>query len=89
MRYGDATIAKLYLNGELVCSHDSIIKNPDWKQGMPKSEKTYRDNTCHEWTVPLDKYAGQPLLITIASDPKVDGNADEQWISFPVLVKQN
>ncbi len=85
--YGDGTIAKLYINGACVRSLDNRRANPDWKQGMPKSEKTLIDSAVHEWIVPVGQYAGHAVLVTIASDPKRDGNADQQWMSIPELIE--
>ncbi len=85
--HGDGTIAKLYINGVPIKSIESHRANPDWKKGMPKDERTTIDSDVYEWIVPVGNYAGNPILVTIASDPKRDDNCDQQWLSIPMLIE--
>jgi hypothetical protein len=53
---------------------------------MPTEEKTVRDTDFHSWTIPLGAFAGQAVLISIATDAKGSNNADNHWWSRPKLV---
>jgi hypothetical protein len=42
----------------------------------------------HAWRVPLGNMAGQPVLVTLATDAKDgDNNADSLWWSRPKFVE--
>lgn len=75
-QYGNGSIAKIYINGVLVHSLD-CLKDKVW------------DTDLHEWIIPVGSMAGQNILISTASNCKNDGNSDMQWISIPVLIKDD
>ena len=86
-KYGNCTIARLYVNGRLRHEHDFGPKpNPAWKDGMPPDEKTVWDTAYHGWSVPLGAAAGRTVLVTLATDSKASNNADSQWWSRPKFV---
>lgn len=84
---GNGSIAKVYINGELVNSFDCAKENPEWKRGMPKSEKMLWDTDFHELTIPVGKFAGQIILFSLAANAKMVNNSDQQLFSIPCLVK--
>lgn len=86
-KYGNCTIGRLYVNGRLRHEYDfGPQPNPDWKDGMPASEKTLWDTAYHCWSVPLGAAAGRTVLVTLATDSKASSNADSQWWSRPKFV---
>ncbi|NLF70880.1 MAG: hypothetical protein GX575_17755 [Candidatus Anammoximicrobium sp.] len=87
-KYGNGTIARLYVNGRLRHEHDfGPQPNPDWKDGMPAGEKTLWDTAYHCWSVPLGSAAGRTVLVTLATDSKASNNADSQWWSRPKFIQ--
>ena len=68
--YGDGMTAKLLLNGR------AIFVN----QMGPK------DSRFRQWDIPLGHYAGQPVLITLATNPNKDTNADNLRLTRPRIV---
>jgi len=77
---GDGTINKLYINGHLVCSFDCAkpqknnAKAFDW------------DTAIHKWEIPLDKFRGNELLISLSTDAKTSNNADSLYWSTPKII---
>lgn len=89
-KYGDGTVFKVYLNGQLAMSHDCVKPNPEYKRaslGVDSKEPRYLyDTNVYEWTIPLGAYAGQDVLVSVAVDLKTSTNSDSQWYAHPVLV---
>jgi hypothetical protein len=86
-KYGNCTVARLYVNGRLRHEHDFGPKpNPAWKDGMPPGEKTIWDTAYHGWSLPLGAAVGRTVLVTLATDSKASNNADSQWWSRPKFV---
>ncbi len=86
-KYGNGSIGRLYINGQLVRGYDfGPVPNPDWQEGMPDSEKSLWDNEFHSWTVPVGKHAGETIVVSIATDAKASNNADNHWWSRPKFV---
>jgi hypothetical protein len=79
-KYGNGSIAKLYINGRLVHQHDF---GPQKVEG---EEKPQWDLTIHRWRVPLEAQPGTPVLVSIATDNKGSNNADYQQWSAPRLI---
>ncbi|NUQ66405.1 MAG: hypothetical protein HUU20_28410, partial [Pirellulales bacterium] len=73
-RYGNGAVARLYLNGRVVRELDFGPRDGVW------------DTDVHLWHIPLGRFAGQPLAVTIASDAKTENNADSLWWTAPALV---
>lgn len=92
-RYGDGTIFKVYVNGTLIKSYDSVKPNPDHVRrtlGIDNPSPRYLYNTdVHQWSIPLGHYAGQNILVSIAVDPKETTNSDAQWYAHPELVSDD
>jgi len=88
-RYGNATTGRVYINDRLVGEHDyGPKKNPAWKKGMPRSEEfSWPTRKYYRWRIPVGHMAGQPLLLTIATDGKANDNSDSRWWSRPRFVK--
>jgi hypothetical protein len=79
----DASITKILINGNEVSSYDARSKN---QSGNPE----YLFNTeLHYWSVPIGKYAGKTILITLVSDWKETPNWDQQYIGIPQLIKDS
>jgi hypothetical protein len=86
-KYGNSGIARLYVNGREVHAVDlGPVPNPDWKEGMDPYARRLWDTTVHSWRVPLGPLAGQPVLVTIASDAKGENNSDQLWWTRPKFV---
>jgi hypothetical protein len=86
-KYGNGGIARLYLNGREVHAADlGPVPNPDFKPGMDPYSRNLWNTDLHRWQVPVGRLAGQPLLVTIASDAKGDNNADQLWWTRPRFV---
>ena len=75
-KYGNGSIAKIYINGILLHSLDCV-------------KDKVRDLDTHEWIIPIGAMAGQNILVSIASNGKDENNADMQWMSIPELVKDD
>ncbi|OGV62478.1 MAG: hypothetical protein A3K19_33520 [Lentisphaerae bacterium RIFOXYB12_FULL_65_16] len=87
-KYGNGTIARLYVNGRMRHAYDFGPKpNPAWKDGMPANEKNVWDTAYHAWSLPLGATAGRTVLVTLATDGKASNNADSQWWSRPKFVQ--
>ena len=86
-KYGNGAIARLYLNGRMVHALDlSPTPNPNWKEGDDPYTRNLWDTAFYAWTIPVGKFAGQPLAVTIATDAKGDNNADMIWWSRPKFI---
>ena len=86
-KYGNGAIARLYLNGRMVHALDlSPTPNPDWKEGGDPYAHNIWDTAFHAWTIPVGKFAGQPVAVTIATDAKGENNADMVWWSRPKFI---
>ena len=75
-KYGNGTILSLHLNGLEVAKFDCHPK------------KVF-DTKLRAWRVPLGKFKGSRVLVTVRSDNKSSSNADMQFASLPVLVKDS
>ncbi|MCM8769140.1 MAG: hypothetical protein NC911_05630 [Candidatus Omnitrophica bacterium] len=64
-KYGDGQKVFLWSNGALVLE-TSLSRD---------------DEKIHCWEVPLGQFAGQPVLITLASDPNQNSNCDNMRLS--------
>lgn len=86
-RYGNGTIARLYINGRVRHAHDfGPQPNPAWKQGATDEKKMIWDTDFHRWSVPLGDAAGHTVLVSLATDSKASNNADSLWWSRPKFV---
>ncbi len=87
-QYGNGVIASISLNGRLVRGYDfGPISNPNGEPGTsPEQRSRWPDQNVHLWQIPLGEFAGQPVLISLGTDPKGSTNADNFWWSRPILV---
>ncbi len=86
-RYGNGQIGRLYINGRPVHEYSAgPWPNPDWEEGMDKYAKNIWDNDVHRWRIPVGHLAGQPILVSIATDGKGSNNADNLWWTRPTFV---
>lgn len=79
--YGNGTIARLYVNGQMVHEHDF---GPQQVEGQ---DEAVWDLAVHRWRMPLDVEPGIPVLLSIATDGKGSNNADYQWWSAPRFIE--
>ena len=68
--YGDGMTAKLLVNGRAI-----VVK-----QMGP------HDSQWHQWDIPLGKYSGEQVLITVTANPNKDTNSDNLRITRPRIV---
>lgn len=69
-QYGDGMTAKLLLNGRPIFVNQMGPKDNRWRQ----------------WDIPLGRYAGQPVLITLAANPNKDTNSDNLRLTRPKII---
>ena len=87
IKYGNASIGRLYINGRLVRAYDFGPRpDPDWREGMPESGKSHCDTEFHAWTVPVGNLAGKTIVVSVATDAKASNNSDNHWWSRPKFV---
>jgi len=85
--YSDrASIVKIFLNGELVHSYDCLRPNPEYDPNKKNAKKIF-NTALQERVLPLGKFAGQTVLVSLAVDHKSDSNSDNQSVCIPVLIK--
>ena len=82
--HGNGTVVRLLVNGVTVNELDC---RPEATTQVPWALSGAFDTDLHEWRVPLERYCGENVLITVEVDPKGDSNGDEQYISIPRLVR--
>jgi hypothetical protein len=88
-RVGNGTKGILYINGDVVYVDDQTpMKKPKWFQGMPLEEQYLRPKRhVIRWRIPLGKFKGKPILLTMATDSKGDNNSDYRLWSRPKAIK--
>ena len=83
--YGDGSIVELFLNGKLIKSFDCAR----WSgKGRRDENHNIFDNRMRTWQVPVGKYAGKFIFVTVAVDFKNGSNADQQFVTMPRFVRQ-
>ncbi|NMA43412.1 MAG: hypothetical protein GX946_08520 [Oligosphaeraceae bacterium] len=82
-QYGDATLVELFINGKLIRSSDSAVQAG---QGRIDENNCIFDNPCRIWRIPLGKYLGNHILISVAVDCESGTNANRQFITLPKIV---
>lgn len=73
----DGSIVKLLVNGQEIKSFDCLPS--------PKETST-PDTQLRRWNVPMAKYAGRTVLVTVVTDSKANGIQDRQFVSIPKLI---
>ena len=79
-QYGNGSVLSLLINGREVYSFDC-------KPAAPKGQQAVFDTKLRRLRVPLGKFAGQSVLVTLRVDNKNENNADMQWSTLPRLVQ--
>ena len=74
-KYGNGMIVSLCLNGLEIAKFDCC------------REKQQFDTGLHAWRVPLGKFKGQHVLVSVRSDNKDQNDGDLMFVSLPKLVK--
>ena len=83
-RFGDGSIVELFINGELVKSFNCAR----WSgKGKREDNNSVFDTRMRTWLVPVGKYAGKNIFISVAIDYKSGSNADQQFITIPRFVR--
>ena len=83
-RYGDGCRVDLLINGDVVKSFDCA----KWNGKGSKKENNYIfDNRMKTWKIPVGKYAGQHIFVTVKVDYKNGNNADQQFVSQPLMIR--
>ncbi|OQA85250.1 MAG: hypothetical protein BWY31_02008 [Lentisphaerae bacterium ADurb.Bin242] len=83
----DGTVFRLYVNGIELKKYDTCHREILKWTGDREARKKMFDLRPRKWMVPLGKYAGQPVLVTIEIDPNENTNGDHPYISTPRLVR--
>lgn len=73
-KYGNGTIVSLCVNGLEIAKFDCC------------REKQF-DTALHAWRVPLGKFKGQHVLVSVRSDNKDQNDGDLMFVSLPKPVK--
>ena len=77
-RHGcDASIVRVLINGKEIKSYDVRSKNPS-----PKPKYLF-DTKLRSWNIPVGKYMGKTILVTLVSDWKQSSNWDKMYIGVP------
>ncbi len=89
VKYGNGAIARVTLNGRQAHAFDFGPRpNPNWKAGMePALKNVWPSTNIRGWRLPVGEWAGQTLLVTIATDAKGDNNADSIWWARPTFAE--
>jgi len=85
-RYGNGSVVKILLNGQLIHAFDCQKANPDYDLEK-KNAKMLFNTALQERILPLGRYAGETVLVSIAVDDKSDTNSDNQSVAIPVLIR--
>ncbi len=83
----DGTLYRLCVNGVEQKKYDTCHRDILKWTGDREARKKMFDLRPRKWTVPLGKYAGQPILVTLEIDPNENTNGDHPYISLPHLVR--
>ena len=84
-KYGNGSTVELLVNGKREAFFDCFTRNPAWKKGSAVPRNLW-DRQLRKWTVPVGKFAGKNILVSLRVSNKNDNNADYQIVSIPVLV---
>lgn len=84
-RYGNGSTVELLINGKRAAFLDCYTLNPKWTK-KSKVRKFIWNTTPYKWTVPVGRFAGKNILVTLRVSDKNSTNADSQWVSIPKIV---
>lgn len=82
-QYGDGAIVRVFINGKLIREFNCAKWNG---KGRKTGNNYVFDNRIRNWRIPIGKYVGKPILVTVAVDYKNGSNADMQFVTIPNLV---
>ena len=74
-KFGNGTIVSLCVNGLAIAKFDCCPNKQQFDTGL------------HVWRVPLGKFKGQRVLVSVRSDNKDQNDGDQMFVSLPELVK--
>ena len=85
---GDGSIVSLFVNGEKLRSFDSVSgKNRAYKRRTRALIPRYvSDYNMHKWIVPIGKYHGKTILISLRIDNKRSSYRDRMRITLPKII---
>lgn len=83
-KFGDGTIARLLVNGmEVISEQMGPATDPSADATTHEEGAPPWDTTVHRWNVPVGRWAGQSIAVTLVTDPRKTSNADELWWGVP------
>ena len=85
-QHGNGSIVRLLINGQEQQSFDCLVPNPEWSKDKKDVPKHVFDQQLRQWLLPLKKYVGQQILVTVQVDNKAQNNADSHWVSLPKIL---
>ena len=84
-KYGNGSSVELLVNGKREAFFNCCIPNPKWRRGS-KEPRIIWDCQLRKWIIPVGKFAGKNILVSLRVSNKNSSNADEQWVSVPKIV---
>lgn len=88
-RISDASIVTVMVNGIPVKSYDAAPKKNPVANYSNRLKRYMFDYNLYHWRIPLGKYAGDKVLITIKIDSKGYEHDDRQIVSVPQFVQDH
>ncbi|MBR2439885.1 MAG: hypothetical protein IKB25_06810 [Lentisphaeria bacterium] len=86
-RISDASVVTVLINGIPVKSYDAAPKKNPVANYRNRLKRYMFDYNLYHWRIPLGKYAGDKVLITIKIDSKGYEHDDMQIVSVPQFVQ--
>ena len=86
-RISDASVVTVLINGIPVKSYDAAPKKNPVANYRNRLKRYMFDYNLYHWRIPLGKYAGDKVLITIKIDSKGYEHDDMQIVSVPKFVQ--
>jgi hypothetical protein len=85
---GNGSIVSLFINGEKLKSFDSVSgRNRAYKRRTPAPIPRYvSDYNMHKWIVPIGKYSGKTILISLRIDNKGNNYRDRMRVTLPKII---
>jgi len=78
-KFGDGSTVGVAVNGRVVRSLDVAPRTGS-------GDSLAWDTNLHSWRIPLGKYSGLPIVVSVFVANNGSDNADEIWINEPVLI---
>ncbi|MBR2426080.1 MAG: hypothetical protein IKB16_04985 [Lentisphaeria bacterium] len=87
-KYGNGSSVELLINGKRQAFFDCLQPNPKWKKGA-KIPRMLFDTQLRKWTIPVGRYVGKKILVSLRVSDKNSTNADQQFVSMPAFVRNS